>query len=80
MYDIPWSKPVCLEFPRRLPRVIDGPKAALELLDHEWPARKGRHYTAAKEMCRAAIARLTSPDAARETFISASIEAAVPIR
>ena len=80
MYDIPWSKPIRLEFPRSLPRVVDGPRAALELLDNEWPAREGRHHAAAKEMCRAAIARLTSPDAARETFISASIEAAVPIR
>lgn len=80
MYDIPWSKPVHVEFPRRLARVVDGPKAALELLDNEWPARKGRHHAAAKAMCQAAIARLTSPDVARETFISASIEAAVPIR
>ncbi|MGV3548681.1 DUF982 domain-containing protein [Rhizobium sp.] len=80
MYDIPWSKPIRLEFPRRLPRIIDGPRAALDLLDNEWPSRKGRHYAAARDMCRAAIARLTSPDAARETFISASIEAAVPIR
>ena len=80
MNDIPWSKPVRLEFPRRLPRVVDGPRAALELLDNEWPASQGRHYLAAREMCRAAIARLTSPDAARDTFISASIEAAVPIR
>lgn len=80
MYDIPWSKPIRIEYPRRLPRVVDGPKAALELLDNEWPARRGRHYAAAKEVCHAAIARLTSAEAAREVFISASIEAAVPIR
>ena len=80
MYDIPWSKPVHIEFPRRLPRIVDGPIAALEMLDNEWPVRNGRHYAAAKEMCRAAAARLTSPDAARDIFISASIEAAVPIR
>lgn len=80
MYDIPWSKPVRLEFPRRLPRLVDGPKAALELLDNEWPSSRGRHYAAAREVCRAAMARLTSPDAAREIFISASIEASVPIR
>lgn len=80
MYDIPWSKPLRLEFPRRLVRVVDGPRAALDLLDNEWPARRGRHHAAAKEMCRSAIARLTSAEAAREIFISASIEAAVPIR
>lgn len=80
MYDIPWSKPIRIEFPRRLPRVVDGPMAALEMLDNEWPVRGGRHYSAAKEMCRAAAARLTSPEAARDIFISASIEAAVPIR
>jgi hypothetical protein len=80
MYDIPWSKPICIEFPRRLPRVVDGPMAALDLLDNEWPVRQGRHYVAAREMCRAAASRLTSPESAREIFISASIEAAVPIR
>ena len=80
MYDIPWSKPIRIEFPRRLPRVVDGPMAALEILDNEWPVTDGRHYAAAKEMCRAAAARLTSPESAREIFISASIEAAVPIR
>jgi len=35
---------------------------------------------AARETCRAAAARLTSAETAREVFISASIEAAVPIR
>ena len=80
MYDIPWSKPIRIEFPRRLPRVVDGPIAALDMLDNEWPVRNGRHYTAAREVCRAAAARLTSAETAREVFISASIEAAVPIR
>ena len=80
MYDIPWSKPVRLEFPRRLPRMVEGPRDALDLLENEWPLHKGRHHATARDVCRAAIARLTSPDAAREIFISASIEAAVPIR
>lgn len=80
MYDIPWSKPIRIEFPRRLPRVVDGPVAALEILDNEWPVRQGHHYAAAREVCRAAAARLTSAETAREVFISASIEAAIPIR
>lgn len=80
MYDIPWSKPVHLEFSRRSTRIVDGPVAALALLDRDWPVRSGRHYDAAKAMCEAAQARLTSAEAAREIFISASIEAAVPIR
>lgn len=80
MYDIPWSKPIRIEFPRRRPRLVDGPVAALRLLDTEWPVRNGRHYEAARASCHAALARLTSPEAAREVFISASIEAAVPIR
>ena len=80
MYDIPWSKPVRITFPRSRAHVVDGPVAALELLERDWPVRGGRHYQSAKEVCRAALARLTSPEAARETFISASIEAAVPIR
>lgn len=80
MHDIPWSKPIRIEFSPRRMRVVDGPVAALDVLDREWPVRNGRHYEAAKAMCRAAQARLTSPEAAREIFISASIEAAVPIR
>jgi hypothetical protein len=80
MHDIPWSKPIRLEFPRRRARVIDGPGAALDILDSDWPIREGRHYEAARAVCEAARARLTSPEAARDIFISASIEAAVPIR
>lgn len=80
MHDIPWSKPVRLQFSRSRTRVVDGPVAALDMLDREWPVQKGRHYEAAKAQCQAALARLTSPEAARDIFISASIEAAVPIR
>lgn len=80
MHNIPWSRPISVQFPRRRPLVIDGPVAALQILDQEWPVRKGHHYVAARETCRAAVARLTSPEAARDIFISASIEAAVPIR
>ena len=31
MYDIPWSKPIRIEYPHRLPRVVDGPIAALDM-------------------------------------------------
>lgn len=80
MTDIHWSKPIHLDFPRRRSRVVNGPVAALDLLDRDWPVSQGRHYDAARAMCQAAQARLTSADAAREIFISASIEAAVPFR
>ena len=80
MQDIPWSKPIRLEFPRRRARIITGPVAALDILDSDWPVSEGRHYEAARAVCQAARARLTSPEAARDIFISASIEAAVPIR
>ena len=80
MNDIRWSKPIRLEFPLRRARIIEGPVAALDILDSDWPVSNGRHYEAAKAMCRAALARLTSAEAARDIFISASIEAAVPIR
>jgi hypothetical protein len=80
MYDIPWSKPIRIEFPRRRVEVIEGPVSALALLDSEWPVRKGRHYEAARASCKAALARHVSAEAARDIFISASIEAAVPFR
>jgi hypothetical protein len=62
MHDIPWSRPVRIKMPYGMQRNVEGPVAALDLLDQEWPARRGRHYEA---------------EAAREIFISASIEAAV---
>ena len=79
MYDIPWSKPVLIKMPHGRSREVVGPVAALSLLDQEWPIRDGRHYDAARSVCRAALQRMTSPDAAREIFISASIEAAVAV-
>jgi hypothetical protein len=79
MHDIPWSKPIRIKMPHGRQRVVDGPVAALNLLDQEWPVRDGHHYSAARTMCQAALARMTSVEAAREIFISASIEAAVHI-
>jgi len=79
MHDIPWSKPVRIKMPYGMQRNVEGPVAALDLLNQEWPARRGRHYEAAKSVCRAALERMTSAEAAREIFISASIEAAVAV-
>jgi hypothetical protein len=79
MRDIPWSKPVRIKMPHGMQRNVEGPVAALDLLNQEWPARRGRHYEAAKSVCRAALERMTSAEAAREIFISASIEAAVAV-
>jgi hypothetical protein len=80
MNDIPWSKPLRIRMPHGRLRLVEGPVAALKLLDLEWPASKGRHYDNARSACRSALARLTSPEAARDSFISASIEAAVALR
>lgn len=79
MYDIPWSKPVRIRMPHGIQRNVEGPVAALNLLDEEWPASRGRHYDDARSACRAALERMASPEAAREIFISASIEAAVAV-
>ena len=67
MQDIPWSKPVRIKMPYGMQRNVEGPVAALDLLDQEWPARRGRHYEAARSVCRAALERMTSAEAARET-------------
>ena len=77
MNDIPWSKPVLIKMPHGIQRNVEGPVAALSLLDEEWPAHRGRHYDAARAVCRAALERMTSAEVARESFISASIAAAV---
>ena len=80
MFERPWSKPVLISLSSHTLQAVDGQQAALVFLDGDWPTRKGRHYQAAKATCEAALARLTSAEAAREVFISASIEAAVPFR
>ncbi|CDI11293.1 MULTISPECIES: DUF982 domain-containing protein [Agrobacterium] len=52
---------------------------ALDFLENEWPLRRGERYKRAVQKCRAALSRLEAAEVAREAFISACLEASMPL-
>jgi len=47
----------------------------MHYLQHRWPAERGPHYLQAKKLCKEAAQGLVPAEVARESFISAAIEA-----
>lgn len=76
--DIPWHLPITVQFKNGTERRFMGAYDALDFLENEWPVRKGRHYESAKSLCRAALNRSISSEAAREAFIASCLEAGLP--
>ncbi|MDB5522829.1 MAG: hypothetical protein JWM58_592 [Rhizobium sp.] len=76
--DIPWHQPVSVKLQNGTTRLFRGAYDALDFLENEWPVRKGKHYENAKSLCRAALVRSISTEAAREAFIASCLEAALP--
>lgn len=52
---------------------------ALDLLENEWPLRRGDRYTKAVEQCRAALSWTLPSEVARDAFIAACLEAGMPL-
>lgn len=52
---------------------------ALDFLEHEWPLRRGERYKRAVDKCRAALEWAVASEVAREAFISACLEAGMPM-
>lgn len=74
MREIPWSTPLSIRLQNGTERRFAGPYDALDFLENEWPTH-GKHYERAMRDCRAAFTRTGFADIARESFISACIEA-----
>ena len=77
--EISWNKPVTACLQNGLQHTFRSVEDALDFLENEWPTKSGTHHRRALDMCRAAHARLISREVARETFISACIEACMPL-
>ena len=73
----PWCAPVLIRIGYGSSEVVDGPKKALHFMNHRWPLERGDHYTAAVSRCKDAVDGLGSAEVARESFVSAALEAAV---
>lgn len=52
---------------------------ALDFLENEWPRRNGKRYKRACDRCRAALQLRSHAHMAREAFVSACIEAGMPV-
>lgn len=70
-----WEEPIKITLPLSGGQTVQGPFAALIFLLDEWPDLRGPAYVRARSVCRAAVAGRTSPEEARETFLSAAREA-----
>jgi hypothetical protein len=72
---INWPIPVVLDLPSGAARIFTSVSDACDFLEREWPGEHGEQYEHALLVTRSASMRLLSPEAAREAFIAACIEA-----
>ncbi|MDR6818106.1 hypothetical protein J2X76_003283 [Neorhizobium sp. 2083] len=70
-----WQEPVVVAVGRRSPEIIRTPAEALIYLTNKWPAARNERYRTATQVCSAALRRQIDAAAARETFLSAALEA-----
>lgn len=76
--DVYWTVPLKVIMQNGLPRTFDSIYEALDFLEEEWPIKHGDEHWRAICECRSALNRQTSSAAAREAFLSACVEAALP--
>jgi hypothetical protein len=72
---VAWSYPV--QVTRRVgpPEYVENSSQALDCLLHRWPAHTGIYFEMARAKCDRAISRSISGEDARDSFISAAIDA-----
>lgn len=69
-----WASPVVIRYGYGKPQEVHGPREAIEYLD-AWPAEEGEYFAIARRKCAAALRSNGLLDDARDTFVSAAIEA-----
>jgi hypothetical protein len=77
--DIPWTQPLNVTLQSGLHRRFASIYEALDFLEHEWPLKREPRYESAIASCRRALDNGTPAAVARETFISACLEAAFDV-
>jgi hypothetical protein len=72
-----WSYPVQVKMRYSLPEYVENSSQALDCLLNRWPCDSGMYFEMAKMRCDGAIRRVISGEDARDSFISAAIDAHV---
>ena len=78
--DVYFSVPLPVVLSNGVIRTFDSVHDTLDFLENEWPLRQGERYKRACERCQAALHRMTPVAVAREAFISACLEAGLPVQ
>ncbi|EYR82815.1 DUF982 domain-containing protein [Shinella sp. 838] len=78
--EIYFATPISVTFTNGTSRLFQGVHDALDFLENEWPLRSGDRYKRACERCRAALQFRTPATVAREAFVSACLEAGMPVQ
>lgn len=74
-----WEKPITVRLQNGLEHTFHSLEDSLDFLENEWPTKFGMHHRRALDLCRAAARRMIVSEAAREAFISACLEANMPL-
>jgi hypothetical protein len=77
--EIHFATPIYVRFASGMTRTFQGVYDALDFLENEWPLRNGERYKRACDRCRAALQLRSHARLAREAFVSACIEAGMPV-
>ncbi len=77
--DVLFRAPVRVRLQCGLEKTFSSVYDALDFLEYEWPLRRGERYKTAVNRCRAALTWMVSPEVAHEAFISACLEAGMPM-
>lgn len=72
-----WKIPVRVQVGKHAPLAIRTPAEALSLLLNRWPTAGGKYHQEARHMCSMALRRTIPSEVARETFVSATLEAEI---
>jgi hypothetical protein len=72
---IAWSYTVQVTMQVGPPEYVENSSQALDCLLHRWPAHTGMYFEMAKTKCDNAISRSINGEDARDSFISAAIDA-----
>ena len=74
-----WEKPITVRLQNGLEHTFHSLEDSLDFLENEWPTKFGIHHRRALDLCRGATVRMVATEAAREAFISACLEANMPL-
>ncbi|CAN7163410.1 DUF982 domain-containing protein [Rhizobium sp. LjRoot254] len=74
-----WQKPITVRLQNGLQHTFHSLEDTIDFMENEWPVKFGVHHRRALDLCRAAAKRMVATEAAREAFISACLEAGMPL-